>query len=132
MRYVILLLASLALVGCSSARTALNTLEAATQTSVSPEAVIIAASSFDVMEITATNYLRLRRCTGTNGPLCRDPVITPTIIMAVRTGRNARNDLKKFARSHPGQLGPQGTYDALVTATNTLKSALNTYQTAAR
>lgn len=101
--------------------------QAVTQATISPEAVILAASAFDTVEITATNYVRLRRCTGSNGPICRDPKLMPTIKGAVYAGRVARNNLKAFLRTHPGQLGPQGDYDALVSATRTLRDATAAY-----
>ncbi len=115
--------------GCANVKNAYNAL---TTASVSPEAVILAASTFDAFEVTATNYLRLRRCNGANGPICRDPAVTPIVVGSVRAGRVARNNLKQFLRTHPGQLGPQGDYDALVTATGTLRAALITYQSATK
>lgn len=101
-----------------------------TSASVSPKAVVVAASAYDVAEITATNYTRLRRCTGTNGPVCRDPALRTKIDGAIYAGRVARNNLKAFLRAHPGQLGPQGDYDALVAATSTLNQATAVYRAA--
>lgn len=131
-RFIAVIGLSLVLASCAQTRAIFDTFETATSATVSSEAVILAASSFDAVEITATNYLRLRRCTGTNGPLCRDPGVTKIVIPAVQEGRKARNSLKAFARSHPNALGPQGTYDALVLSTQTIKSALSTYQIVAK
>ena len=113
--------------GCAQLQNAYNVVTGA---QVSPQAVVVAASTFDAFEVTATNYLRLRRCTGSNGPICRDPAVTPKIIAAVRAGRVARNNLKAFLRAHPGQLGPTGDYDALIAATQTLQQVLAAYQNA--
>lgn len=115
--------------GCGLAR---NIYDVATTATVSPTAVVVAASAFDAAEVTATNYLRAKRCNGTNGPVCRDSAVTPTIIGSIRAGRVARNNLKAFLRAHPGELGPKGDYDALVTATNTIQSATAAYQSAVK
>lgn len=129
MRKILMVLALVSLTGCAEIR---NAYDAVTGASVSPQAVVLAASTFDAFEVTATNYLRLRKCTDTNRPVCRDPAVTPTVIGAVRSGRVARNNLKQFLRDHPGQLGPQGDYDALVAATQTLRGALSEYQSAVK
>jgi len=97
---------------------------------VSPEMVLIASNSFDAVQVTATNYLRLKRCTGTNGPLCRDPAYTPTIIATVKAGRVARDDLQKFMRDNPGSLGKTGLYNALVQSIGTIKEMVATYAAA--
>lgn len=122
----ILLIAALAvgLAGCAQITTAWNALTGAT---VSPQAVYIAANAFDAVELTATNYLRLPRC-HTGGPvICRSPSATAQIVPAVRSGRVARNNLEQFMKDHPGQLGPQGLYDALTGATATLKGIFAQY-----
>ena len=123
-----LALACFATTGCAELRDAVSTV---TQASVTPEEVTLAASAFDGFEVLATNYNRLRRCDGSNGPVCRDPSVTPVLRAAVRTGRVARNNLKQFLRDHPGQpLGTQGDYDALVAATKTIRDATAAYRTA--
>jgi hypothetical protein len=98
-----------------------------TGSTVDPTTVIVAANSFDALEATATNYLTLKRCTGTNGPICRNPVATAKIIPAIRSGRVARNNLEQFMKDNPGQLGPSGLYNALVASINTLQSVYATY-----
>jgi hypothetical protein len=89
--------------------------------------VVVAGNTFDALEATATAYLRLPKCTASNGPICRDTNATKAIVSAVRSGRVARNNLKQFFIDHPGQLGPQGLYDALQTAIGTLQSVIATY-----
>lgn len=117
------------LMGCAQVQNAWTTLTGA---QVSPQAVIVAANTFDALEATATNYLRLRKCTGTNGPVCRDPAATAKIIPAIRAGRVARNNLEQFLKDHPGQLGPSGLYDALVTANTTLQGVFAQYNVASK
>lgn len=113
--------------GCSTFQKIGTAWTAVKSATISPEGVIISAKIFDAAEATATNYLKLKRCNGTNGPICRDPAVTQTIITAVRQGREARNSLIAFQRAHPGQLGDQGVYDALQTSIDTLSGIINTY-----
>lgn len=115
---------TLALSGCAELQNAWN---AATGATVSPSIVIVAVNSFDALEATATNYLRLPKCNSTNGPICRSSAATAQIIPAVRAGRIARNNLEAFLNSHPGALAPQGLYDALSSAVNTLQAVIAQY-----
>jgi len=89
--------------------------------------VLVAGNTFDGLESIATNYLKLPKCTGSNGPICRNAKATAAIIPAVRSGRVARNNLEQFFSDHPGQLGPQGLYDALQSAISTLQSTFAQY-----
>jgi hypothetical protein len=103
---------------------------AVTGATISLQAIIIAANSFDALEATAKNYINPalnKRCDGSNGPICRDPKATVAINAAIRSGRVARNNAKQFLRDHPGQLGTQGLYDALETSVSTLKSIFAQY-----
>ena len=112
---------ALSLGGCANLQNAWGVL---TSVQVTPQAVSIAGNTFDALEATATNYLRLAKCTGSNGPICRDPAASKKIISAVRSGRVARNNLEQFFADHPGQLGPQGLYDAFNAAISTLQTIL--------
>ena len=125
MRKIFLIVAlALTLPACAQLQ---NAYTAVTGASVNPTAVIIAANAFDAVEATATNYLRLKKCTATSGPICRDPKATAVIIPAVRSGRTARNNLEAFMQANPGVLGPKGLYNALITATSTLQQVFATY-----
>lgn len=115
---------TIGLSGCASLQSAYDSLNG---TSVSPTAVYIAANAFDAVEATATNYLKLAKCTGSNGPLCRSPTATAKIIPAVRSGRVARTNLETFMANNPGALGPVGLYNALTTATATLQAVVSQY-----
>ena len=108
--------------GCANLTNAWQTLTGAT---VSPTAVYVAANSFDAVEVTATNYLRLCHSSMSN-PGCSKSAIA-AVIPAVRSGRIARNNLEQFLRAHPNAVGASGLYDALVTSTNTLQSVIATY-----
>ena len=125
-------LVGFSLAGCATFQKIEAAYQTVTSATVSPQAVIVAADSFDVVKITATNYLRLKRCSGSNGPICRDPVLTPKIIAWVKSGTVARDSLKAFLRAHPGQLGDQGLYDILTASTSSLTSALAAYQANAK
>lgn len=131
MRKIALIVAALMLAipagGCANLKNAWETL---TTSQVSPTAVIVAANTFNALEATATNYLRLKRCDGTNGPVCRDPAVTAKLIPAIRSGRVARTNLEQFLRDHPGQLGPSGLYDSLLAATATIQGIYAQYQIA--
>ena len=118
------LLLALALTGCAGVQ---KTLGALTGTTVSPQVMVIAVNSFNAIEATATNYLRLPKCGAQVSPVCRSPKATAAIIPAIRSGRAARNSITVFVREHPGALGAQGTYDALVSATNLVGTVLAQY-----
>lgn len=93
---------------------------------VSEQAVYVAANAFNVVQITATNYLRLKKCDGSTF-VCRSPTATAMIIPAIRSGRAARDELETFTRQNPGRLGSAGTYNALVAATNSIKAIFVQY-----
>ena len=112
------------LVGCAQLQ---SDWSAITGASVSPTAVIVAANAFDGVEATATNYLRLKKCSALTGPVCRNPAATAAIIPAIRSGRQARNALETFMQQNPGVLGPTGLYNALTAATSTLEQIFSTY-----
>src|SRR5689334_80976 len=109
-----------------SCTTLKNAYSVATGATVSPTAVYVAANSFDALEATATNYLKLPKCGG-SATVCRSPTVTAKILPAVRSGRVARNNLETFLAQHPGQLGPSGDYAALTTAISTLQSIYAQY-----
>lgn len=125
---------SLSLGGCASTQFGQKiegVVSAITGATVDPQAVIIASNVFDGLQRTATNYLKLPRCTGSNGPVCRDSNATAKIVPAVRSGRVARNNLQQFLKDHPGELGPTGLYDALQAAITTLQGAFTEYNVGA-
>ncbi len=123
------ILISLALVLSLGACTTFSNLESLlSNTNVSPTMVIVAGNTFNGLEITAAHYLKLTKCTATNGPICRSPVATAKIIPAIRSGRAARNALEAFLTGHPTALGAQGAYDALKAANDLLQSIFTQYK----
>lgn len=117
MKKLRILLFALALGGCAEVQNAWNVVAGA---SVTDQQVYIARSAFDALEATATNYIVYCKVhPATRG--CSKSAIA-AIIPAVRSGRVARTNLTEFQKTHPGQLGSKGLYDALVSATNTLQA----------
>jgi len=101
---------------------ALNAISGAT---VSPTAVVVAANAFNAVKATATNYIAY--CTPNPAPTgCSDAAIQK-LIPAVRSGTDARNSLEQFQTDHPGELGDKGVYDALTTATDSIKAIVAEY-----
>jgi hypothetical protein len=123
MKRLIPILAALAmLAGCAQLKNAYDTVTGA---HVSPKLVIVAANAFNAVEATATNYITY--CTPNPSPAgCSDTAIKQ-MIPAVRSGRDARNALEAFLKTHPDAIGAQGLYDALVSATGTLNSVISEY-----
>lgn len=127
-KILVVIALSLTLSGCAGTRLGdfIATVQSAATGTVSPEAIYIARNAFDAVEVSATNYLLLKRCP-TNAPFCRDPAATKQLIPAIRSGRDARNAASLFLKQHPNQLGTQGLYDALTTSTATIKKILAQY-----
>lgn len=120
-------LLGLSLAGCASLTKGYDIITGAT---VSPAAVIVAGNSFDAIEATATNYLVFCRANRAS-VVCKDYVAArKAILPAVRSGRVARNNLENFLTANPGQLGPSGLYNALVTSISTLQAIVSEYNVA--
>lgn len=127
MKKLLALVLVFGLAGCSTELQKIKTAyEVVTSSSVSPTMVYVAANTFDALEATATNYLRLPKCGGT-AIVCRNQNAVAAIIPAVHSGRVARNNLEQFLKDHPGQLGPQGLYDALTQSITTLQTIYTQY-----
>lgn len=88
---------------------------------VSPKAVYIARQAFNAAEVTATSWIKT--CTGRpSTPGCSLDTLN-LIADAVRSGRQARKELRSYSAAHPDAIGAQGAYDALVAATRTIRGA---------
>lgn len=98
---------------------------AVSEAKVPAKAMLAAATAFNGAEVAAEQYLRLRVCSEGIIKACRNPALTEPIADAVMRGRVARDSLIAFVKAHPGELGNQGVYDALLAATTTLKSILH-------
>lgn len=114
--------------GCGTVGTLQKAWDVATSTKVSPAAMVIARESFNVVEVTATRYLRQKKCSATSGPVCRNPEASRKIIPIVRDGIMARRYMVQFMKDHPGELGPGGVYDAVNLATDGLKKIFADYR----
>ena len=123
---ILLAFAAVALPACDTLKPFKTAYDKVSGSKVSPKLVIVAANTFNALEITATKYLLLPRCDGVK-VVCRVSSATQPIARAVRSGRKARNELELFLREHPGELGAKGAYDALVAASNTLQDVFATY-----
>lgn len=104
--------------------------EVITSARATSKEIVLAIQAFDTVKIGATGWLRLRRCDGTNGPICRDPALLDEVDDAIQEGTKLRNDLKAWVRTHPDGIGPQDAYDKLVAATATIKKAIAVYTAA--
>lgn len=115
---VIALSVVLVLPGCSRLKQAY---ESVSTTKVPPKLILVAANSFNAAKATATNYIRY--CTPNPAPAgCNDNVIRGTLIPNMKAGTVARDKLEAFMDDHPGELGPRGTYDALVASTDIINA----------
>lgn len=101
--------------------------DSASSVTVTEQQITIARNSFASIEVTATNYLNLTRCDKTTSKVCRTKEVSAVLGPAVINARKARNDLVAFQRSHPGELGTAGLYDALQLAVTTLTGIMDTY-----
>ena len=126
------LLASFAIVlllsGCAGTRLGdfIETVKSATTGSISPEAIYIAANTFDSVEVSATNYLNLKKCPQ-NAPFCRQPGVAKKLVPLIRAGRVARNNAVQWAKDHPNQLAERSLYDSLTGITSTIQEMMRQY-----
>lgn len=102
--------------------------------------VVIAVKTFDGLELAGAEYLGLRRCTATSGPVCRVPSATPIIKGARNAGRIARRDLKTelaaacagdFAAARECSAGiPVASYNTLISANKTIEDSTAAWRAA--
>lgn len=105
-----------------------STVSVVTQTTVEPQTIYVAINTFDAAKATATNYLRLPRCSATSSSVCRDTAATRVVIKAVRAGTAARDQAKAFLRANPGKPMAVKTYDDLIAAKDTITKIVGTYK----
>ncbi len=126
---VALVLLATTLGACAQINAAREAWQSAKSIVVSKNGVVIAVSTFNAAERTATVYLNQKKCPrGVQRPTCRSPAITEAIATAITEGQKARDGLIDFAEGHPGALGDQGLYDALWGSIGTLKSFFAAYK----
>lgn len=105
-----------------------NAVSTVTSTAVTPKDAYIAINAYDAVEATATNYNGWPRCTGSTGPVCRDPAVRAQIKKLVLAGRVARNDLKAYLRANPNSNVSVQSFSDLQAATDELQKIVNTYK----
>lgn len=125
---VALLAVTLSLGGCAEFTKAKQTIEnvgeAIASAKVNRKAVYLAASTANGFIASADIYLQQPIC----GKIpCRDPRATEPLISAKGSVSSARNAMIAFMNAHPGQLGDQGLYDALVAANTEIQKIFTTY-----
>lgn len=139
LRFALLLTLAVGVVGCTGTldklRKGYDAVEAGIQSKVAgtvvPRLAIGAIATYDAAEVLATKYTRLPRCTGDNGPFCRDPAYRTRIDAGIYAGRAARNNIKAFMRAHADQTPvPGDLIDAITTATSTIEDATSAYKAA--
>lgn len=122
-----LLVATLALAltagGCATVQKITGAVTGAT---VDTTAVYVSANSYDAAAKIANAYLALPRCP-VQAPACRDPAVTAQLAPLLRAAYSSRTQLVAYSVAHPGVLGPQGLYDALVASGTALSQALAAY-----
>lgn len=123
---VVVLAAALGVAGCTALRNDIQKIETAvsvvTTASVTPTEVYVAINTFDGVEATAKNYLRLHPCTATQSFPCRGPA--QPVWDNLRKGRTARNNLKAYMRANLDRAVPSPDYSALTLATAALKDLI--------
>lgn len=114
--------------GCAFFHKVEDAYQVVTQTAVAPSTAAITILAYNGFEATATNYNSLPRCTGSNGPVCRDPAAREEIRKIVLSGRVARDDVKQFLRNNPGQPVTIQSYQDLLNAKAALEAILAKYK----
>ena len=130
-KFLVIAAIALSLAGCQGTRfgdfiaTAGNAITAA-ENAVSPQQIYVAANAFDAVKVSATNYLKLRRCP-TNAPFCRDPSITKKLIPLMNAGTIARNNAVAWARANPNGFADKTLYEKLTAITSTIEEMMRQY-----
>lgn len=102
-------------------------IEAALTTTVSPQAALVAANSFDAMEAVATGYLQLPTCGKTAVVTCKTTAAVNTIVPAVRSGRAARDQIEALLKASSGAAIPLANYNTLQAVITSLQGIYAQY-----
>jgi hypothetical protein len=109
--------------GCATVNKVVGAVTGAT---VDTNAVYVSANTYDAAAQIANAYLALPRCPK-QAPACRDPQVTAKLAPLLRAAYASRAQLVAYSIAHPGVLGPQGLYDAVVSTGSALTQALAAY-----
>ena len=88
---------------------------------------VAAAKITNTLISTGDQYLQLPICNGGAPFLCRNSAATKPLIQAKMVASKARNDLLNFMLAHPGPIGTDGAYQALILAWSNLQGVFTTY-----
>lgn len=122
------LLGASALGGCAQFQQFETDVGFVTSATVPASAAVVAANSFDAIEATATNYLRLPTCSGSaSQPICKTQVAVNAIVPAIRSGRGARNAIESLLAKNNNGAIPVATYDTLTSAVSVLQNIYSQY-----
>jgi uncharacterized protein YceK len=113
----LLIVGAFALSGCGSISSLISV-----NPTVSPQSALVAANSFDALEVVATGYLQLPLCTTPQIAACRNATAAAKIGPAVRSGRTARNQIEALLQANSGAA-------INVASLKTLQAAIATLQT---
>lgn len=127
--------ALLVLPACAQFTAMKDAIETGIATKITQKEAYLAASGFDVAEISGTNYLRLPICTPATAPICREPSMTPTIKAALLSGRSSRNNIKAYLRSHQADgenaaMPATEDFNLMTAATKTIDAVTSAYKAA--
>ncbi len=116
-------LACLGLAGCGAVPKAI---EIVAGTSVSQKTVGAGIQTFDGVEITATNYLKLPTCADGQKVAtgCKNGATVPKLITDVQAGRAARDKLWADAKASPNGVGAKTLYDSVMAAVKVINADL--------
>lgn len=118
-KVLLLLLLALPLGACAQLQAARTAYSIATETTIPPQTVIVAANAFNAVQATATQYLIY----------CKSNLATKVcsadnrrnVIKYVRVGRAARNQLEASVASNGA--APATIYNTLIAAINQLNAS---------
>jgi hypothetical protein len=111
--------------GCTQLATVENAATAIAGITVTPQQADIAASAFDGLEQTATQYESWPVCTKNVTLVCKNPSVIPALNADILAGQQARNRLEQAAISTGGPSA--SLYNVLVGDINTLQTLFTQY-----
>lgn len=125
-KYLAIAALAISLGGCQFFQNVETAFGVAVGAQVTPNQAYIAANAFNVVESTATTYLKLPLCSATQSKLCRTQAGSVAIYKAMLVGRQARNNLIAAVTSAGGPVSVS-LYQALADQTSTLQQLVSSY-----
>ena len=115
-KLILSIVTALALSGCA----ALQTLQLASTTTVSPTQAILAANAFDGIEAGATGFLTFCHAGGNADATC-SATNRRNVIKYVRAGRAGRNQMETYIQTSASS--PSVVYNTVVAAVTSLQAS---------